>query len=60
MTQGSVCRGDSCHVPSFQGTFTRKSAKCEPVQPCPRHLLGAASGREAPEGPAEKRETEQC
>lgn len=30
VTQGSVCRGDSCHVPCFQGTVTQQSAKCEP------------------------------
>lgn len=25
---GSVCRGDSCRVPGFQGIFAPKSAKC--------------------------------
>lgn len=27
MTQGSVCRGDSWHVPAFQGIFAGTSAK---------------------------------
>lgn len=28
VTQGSVCRGDSCLVPGFQGTFPPQTAKC--------------------------------